>query len=305
MGTANKIVTLGGSEIPQVYHTEGTGLATDLAGGNFAYILGAKGSGASDAKGHNVKDIGNADDVLNMAPGLLPETGHSSIIVDTNLTCAGYIGCHGTRNSGATGIPKLKGAHHQNVDGKCDPATIENYNSYRFLRGVKGLENTGTYKWQNYNATNHNEYFGATTPMSVSCSNTCHLGPDFAVQPPNNTISGFCATCHGRFHDLASIGGDTVSPFTRHPTDVVLKGSGEYTAYTTYSIEAPVARQTVLDSISSTVTPGTDVVMCLSCHAAHGTNYPDILRWDYSTMVAGGGGSGGCFTCHTQKKNPP
>src|SRR4030043_995558 len=75
MGTANKIVTIGGSDVPQVYHTDATG---DLAGGNFAYILGAKGSGASDAKGHNVKDIVDSDDVLNAAPGLMPATGHSS-----------------------------------------------------------------------------------------------------------------------------------------------------------------------------------------------------------------------------------
>ncbi len=47
MGGSNKIVTIGSSEIPQVYHTD----TEDLAGGNFAYILGAKGSGAADSKG--------------------------------------------------------------------------------------------------------------------------------------------------------------------------------------------------------------------------------------------------------------
>jgi len=301
IGTS-KIVTIGGSDIPQVYHTD----ATDLAGGNFAYITGAKSRVTADQNtaGHNVKDVGINDSNLNTPPGLLPEGGHDEIINDTNLTCAGYIGCHGKRNmedSNATGIPKLKGAHHNNVDGKCETAdTVAN--SYRFLLGVKGLENTGTYKWQNYNATNHNEYFGAITPDAASCSNNCH--PTGTAQPPNHTISGFCATCHGQFHDVTEIGG-TSSPFTRHPTDIVfLPASGEYTAYTTYSIEAPVARQTVFDSISSTVQPGTDVVMCLSCHAAHATPYADILKWDYSTMIAGGGGSGGCFTCHTQKKNP-
>ena len=68
-----------------------------------------------------------------------------------------------------------------------------------------------------------------------------------------------------------------------------------------YSVEAPVARPTVYSTPSPTVTPGIDVVMCLSCHSAHATPYADILRWDYSDMVAGGSGSGGCFTCHTQK----
>ena len=45
IGTS-KIETIGGTEIPQVYHTDASG---DLAGGNFAYILGTKGSGAADA----------------------------------------------------------------------------------------------------------------------------------------------------------------------------------------------------------------------------------------------------------------
>lgn len=293
MGGAQKIVTIGGSEIPQVYHTD----VEDLAAGNFAYIL----TGESDAKGHNVIDIGNSDGVLDAAPGLMPVGGHPSLINDTYLTCAGYIGCHGNRSDDAgkktTGVPMLKGAHHGNVDGKCDTAdTVAN--SYRFLLGVKGLENTGTSKWQNAAPGDHNEYFGATTPMDVTCANTCHSAD--GVQPPNNTISGFCATCHGQFHDPTQTGG-TSSPFIRHPTDVVIPNEGEYSDYTTYSVEAPPGRTTVPESVSGTVIPGSDVVTCLSCHAAHATDYPDMLRWDYDNMVAGGGGSGGCFICHTTK----
>lgn len=305
MGTANKIVTIGGSAIPQVYHTEGTGLATDLAGGNFAYITLAKPriTASQNSAGHNVVALGAAynETVLTVPPsgGL----GHPTSVTNTNLRCAGKYGCHGTRvDNTKTELQQLKGAHHQNVDGKCNTATT-NYNSYRFLMGVKGLEITGTYKWQNYNATNHNEYFGATTPMSDACG-ACH-GPGMAAMPANNTISGFCGTCHGNFHLLGGIGGDTVSPFTRHPTDVVLPASGEYSAYTAYSTQAPVARPTVYDTPSSVVYPGTDIVMCLSCHGAHATPYADILKWDYTTMVAGGGGSGGCFTCHTQKNQTP
>ncbi|MEW6417203.1 MAG: cytochrome c3 family protein [Nitrospirota bacterium] len=272
-----------------------------MAGGNFRYLT------TSDSRGHNIKDIGNADDVLNAAPGLYPASGHNMKIIDTNLTCAGDVGCHGNRSSTfGTGIRALKGAHHQNVDGKCDTAnTIAN--SYRFLSGVKGLENT-TDKWQNKDKNSHNEYFGATSPKTFStCSSVdCHGGN--GVFSSNGSISVFCGTCHGDFHRIGGIGGDTVSPFTRHPTDISLPASGEYTAYTTYSVVAPVARTTVPDSPSSTVDPTgstDDIVMCLSCHGAHGTNYPDILRWDYSTMIAGGGGSGGCFTCHTRKSQNP
>jgi predicted CXXCH cytochrome family protein len=190
------------------------------------------------------------------------------------------------------------------VNGKLETAD-EVYNSYRFLMGVKGYENNGTKKWENFDQNNHNEYFGAITPMSFTGAecNICHTPQ--GVQPTNNTISGFCGTCHREFHTVQGIGGDTSSPFTRHPTDVVLPGSGEYADYNGagnfYSVEAPVARTAVPNSIGNTVSPGTDVVMCLSCHMAHASNYPDMLRWDYNTMIAGGGGSGGCFTCHTTK----
>jgi predicted CXXCH cytochrome family protein len=165
--------------------------------------------------------------------------------------------------------------------------------------GVRGLENTHD-KWQNRSDISHNEYFGATSPISTDVCSSCHYAAT-DIRPSNNTISGFCATCHGVFHLLQDIGGSTISPFTRHPTDVVIPNEGEYQYYTTYSVEAPPGRTTVPDSVSSTVYPGSDVVTCLSCHAAHATDYPDMLKWDYNEMVAAGGGSGGCFTCHTTK----
>ncbi|HUV49889.1 MAG TPA: cytochrome c3 family protein [Anaerolineae bacterium] len=294
MGTGNNIENIGGSEIPQVYHTNGT----DLAGGNFKYI------DVDDNRGHNVNaDLENIEGTLELAPGHTHGVGGSP--TPAEFTCAGTGGCHGWRQhgSGISGIAAIKGAHHQNTDGQCDGTTTAK--SYRFLLGVKGFENMGANKYQNLNATNHNEYFGTTSPTEYGCTN-CHdtSGPmDMHILPLNNTISGFCATCHSTFHVLSGIGGSTSGPFTRHPTDIVLPSSGEYAAYTTYSVEAPVGRTTVPDSISNIVTPGTDVVTCLSCHKAHASNYPDLLRWDYTTMNAGGGGSGGCFTCHTQKND--
>ena len=294
MGDAGKIAQIGGSDIPQVYHTD----TEDLAAGNFAYILGVKGDGASDAKGHNVIELGSNDATLTDAPGRF----HVDTVRNTELTCAGNNGCHGRRTFGPSGLPSLKGAHHKNVDGKCDVAD-DIYNSYRFLNGVKGLENTKADKWQNASADSHNEYFGATTPMSVvGCGSTaCHYTA-VDIRPSNNTISGFCATCHGNFHIIQEIGGSTTSPFTRHPTDIVIKNEGEYAATNrAYNVEAPVGRTTIYDAPSNTVTPLTDVVTCLSCHAAHATDYPDLLKWDYSEMVVAGHGSGGCFICHTTK----
>ena len=41
-------------------------------------------------------------------------------------------------------------------------------------------------------------------------------------------------------------------------------------------------------------------VACISCHRAHGTPNDDILRFDYSTQIAGSGSSSstGCLGCH-------
>jgi len=84
MGTSSKIVSIGGSDIPQVFHTDVSG---DLAGGNFAYILGNKGSGASDAKGHNVIELGSNDGTLTYPPGDILFGGQHTGVRNTVLTC--------------------------------------------------------------------------------------------------------------------------------------------------------------------------------------------------------------------------
>ncbi|GAB4388384.1 MAG: cytochrome c [Thermodesulfovibrionales bacterium] len=309
MGTAERVVAVGGSLIPQVLHTDTLG---DLAGGNFAYITGAKGGGASDAKGHNVIDLGEYEDVHYSPPGHFLGLGHNNFVTSYTLTCAGENGCHGRRHWRSIIEGPLRGAHHRDVEGQIDVADRD-YNSYRFLWGVKGYEISD---WQNTDKDHHNEYFGAALDNTYTysgCAVTCHFeeGSLKGIRSPNGTMSGFCATCHGNFHGLsgsygqvAGMGDDVSGPFRRHPTDVALPAVGEYADYTVYSVEAPVARVAVLNGPSAEVEPGNDVVMCLSCHVAHASDYPDMLRWDYEAMVAAGGGSGGCFVCHTTKDDP-
>jgi hypothetical protein len=300
-GSSN-IIPLG--NIPQVLHAA----TTDLAGGNFAYITGAKTRGTgtdSNTAGHNVIDLGTNETVLTSPPG----DQHTTGITATNFTCSGEYGCHGDRTV-EDKLLSLKGVHHTD-DSVLKFGTLDLTSqapssgtvgekvgrSYRFLKGVKGGEVSG---WQaSISSTDHNEYFGDTT-----------MGASSLTFPANNTISGLCAECHGYFHGTGTDEcGGTASPWKRHPTDTSLPSSGEYIAYTVYSTVAPVARTSAWagwttggGAPSGTVTPtGTndDIVMCLSCHRAHASPYFKMMRWDYKNWPASG--TNGCNVCHTSK----
>jgi predicted CXXCH cytochrome family protein len=291
---------------------------TFLAGGNYKYVF------QDDSYGHNVHGFGSAigtdTDLGNNPPGYDsnydPSTsgGYDPGVGTGQILCAGQNGCHGNRDTSVPYI-SMKATHHANDSmlkfgtisegqqggGAGGADTTAAGKSYRFLYNVHGGEDSD---WQaSVSATDHNEYKGAT----------------FASRPIGtprtwaniDTISDLCAECHGYFHASDEITDQTPptgTPWKRHPTDAVIPASGEYASYTAYSTEAPAARASIpIASPSGSVNPGTNnaIVMCLSCHRAHASEFPDILRWDYSTMIAGGGGSGGCFTCHTTKDTSP
>ncbi len=252
------------NDTPIVFNT--FTLNNPLAGGNYYYVK------SDDSKGHNIAGITPPDAVL----GLIPPGGAA---MTSQLRCAGESGCHGDRSAG-NAYTALKGAHHADDSGGVNGSSAGL--SYRFLNGVLGREDAD---WEQDNTnTSHNEYKGSTA-----------LSPD--------TISYLCSRCHGDFHAWAGGASEvgTSSPWLRHPTDIALKGSGEYANYTTYSMTAPVARPGPGNVPDTTrVRPGTDIVMCLSCHRAHASPYYKILRWDYRSSTLSTALSG-CNICHTSK----
>jgi len=122
-------------------------------------------------------------------------------------------------------------------------------------------------------------------------------------------MTGLCLTCHGSFHAPSS----TEGAFLRHPADYVIPNSGEFTYYTEYDVTAPVGRphSVFVDTDmwpSDVVTPGEDLVMCLSCHVAHASENDGMLRYEYDaagagslTDIAAAQALGGCFACHPTK----
>ncbi len=267
------------SPTPYVYNTGSVTYGTDtLAGGNFKWVV------TDDAKGHNVSGIpGMTDDgTLSVAPGDLMSSGCTT-------------GCHATLFEPVDGIDVLatgcEGCHlapkHHAPQQAAGTAALEANGYFRFLAGheggsllgVQGIEDSG---WELApTATAHNEYLGSSDPNVIA-----------------NTMTGYCIGCHGNFH----VQQDGNDKWIRHPSDAVIPATGEYAAYTAYDPNVPVARPS-LTAVSDSVTPGTDMVMCLSCHRAHGSPNDDMLRWNYTGMVAGGTGANGtgCFTCHSEK----
>ncbi len=283
---------------PMVHFSSGVpasdGPGNTNAGGNFYWVIQAGG----DATGHNVSGIAAADPLVSppgfgggeAAPG---GTTPGSTWASNQLSCAGTYGCHGTHDT-TDQYTALNKAHHNNTilnTAATQPAVGAGPGgSYRFLQGVKGVEDSD-WEWTATSGTNdHNQYFGA------------HGGGN------NQTISALCARCHGDYHGVAETG--SPSPWIRHPTDYDLGATpagSEYRSYNggpqaaaPYSVVVPVASNnlgTVLSTINISGNNQQGIVNCLSCHRSHGSPHYKMMRWDYAGSATGGD----CDVCHTSK----
>ena len=293
---------LDGCKIPVVLYTGGEPTEY-LAGGNFYWVK--EELGGDDTKGHNAF-LNEADDNLEEAPGGKIGCGtsacHSNLsnpYTDTTFGLKGKFGCQGCH---------IKVRHHaqDHQNGQNGLVNSEEGGWYRFLSGhqftsvgVEGYENgtweAGMHDGNDHSGSSeHNEYLG-----NEDIDGGYGFGADGGV---GHTTTAFCTGCHGLFHDQQL---DANAMWIRHPSDRTLPTSGEYQACASYDPLSPVARGSLQESSSASVTPGTDMVMCLSCHHPHGSPYPDMLRWDYAAQISGGGegcATGrGCFFCHTTK----
>jgi predicted CXXCH cytochrome family protein len=278
------------TESEPIYRT--TGIDGDtLAGGNFYWVAFEN----LDRTGHNVASVALPDAQLaNTPPGSM-----NGVSLSEQLTCAGVNGCHGDR-SVDNQYKAMFGAHHNNDMTLWKDGTTLAL-SYRFLNGVQGLEDTD-YEYRP-TAMHHNKYYGRDRTVETDSA--------------EGTISNLCGQCHGDFH---SGSGELVAPGTsfgdgvwlRHPTDFDMaraETSTEYSGYNggtgtnnTYSVVSPVATANIGTNLNITVFSQQNdaIVMCLSCHRAHGTPFGSILRWNYKKWP-GNDGYNGCAICHTTK----
>jgi len=255
-----------------------------LAGGDFFWVVQG-----DDLKGHNVNIPG-----VNQASRYPP--GNSTKLFDSTnpLTCAGVNGCHGNLSSSSDIIAMYRTHHAVEQSQPMSGASL--IQSYRWLDGVAGFEDPD-YEFT-VSSSDHNQYKGidrtGDTDESLS-------------------ISHLCAGCHGDFHAGAgnlgvwdgatSFGAD---PWIRHPVDYDMGLSGEFAGYggagvNAYNVATPVGSAVVTSVLSSVTGSGDTIIVCVSCHRAHGSPYDYSLRWDYKSWPGGATAYNGCGDCHTVK----
>jgi hypothetical protein len=265
------------------------------AAGTFAPFV-VDNAGDDYHKVHNVRDMSpwthDERELLYAIPGVDTGGQHMELDGASELYCAGYRGCHGRHDESCDTSDKgIKGFHHGTYEG------------YRYLQFYDNSDHTpikgkGSPDWEYRGAdeSNHNVYYamdnmGATT---------------------DDSISALCAMCHGEFHgddaDEVRSGGNWI----RHPTENLLSAAG----FTMDSVNVDVMNNPFgfhgayyeavsTDNMANYTTDGARVT-CLSCHRAHGTHNPDILRFDYGTQNAGSTSvTTGCLGCHAGPRGGP
>lgn len=285
-GNIPYVLTTGGAANYGITGTEGN----TLAGGNFSWV-----STGNDTQGHNVSGLTGID----INHGLIPPGG---IVLGSQITCAGTNGCHGDPSI-LDETESMEKTHHHGLTGSVPGgAGAETLASYRFLKEIAGYEDQ---EWE-FTPTNllHNQYKGRARVV---------VDDDIEV----TTISHLCARCHGDFHNSNTGGTSGIagsswgSPWIRHPNDFDIANvpnltNTEYNNYggagiNEYNDIVPLASSDISVVVNAGVLAGgKGIIMCLTCHRAHGTPYDGLMRWNYKDWP-GAGGYAGCQVCHSSK----
>ncbi len=146
--------------------------------------------------------------------------------------------------------------------------------------------------------------FTADAPIAKGNSRKTYVGGGGNETDSRHTVyksgmSEWCANCHGDFlsdntsnhvHPVGEDMGSTVaSVYNAYISSDEIVGGAQATAYWgLVPFEAVNVDLDAIDSTNYTMGPdGNDQVMCLTCHRAHASAFPDAGRWDFTeTFIA-------------------
>jgi hypothetical protein len=290
---------------PSSYHiaTQSSKLTGTLSplertpGGDFGWLKKSYtwtgGSEAGQKHGHNIvaADFGFVPDPDNaIAPG--------GSYVGSQLSCVSCHDPHGqARRAGTDAAPIfLSPAIGTNV------GAIQASGSYTTSPAPTASEPVGIYRilaGPGYTRAQGVTWGGYAVAIAPSTYNRTEAVTDTRVSYGGTALNSWgdwCGSCHGAMHQDGGAGAYV------HPTERALGGNATiYNAYvksgdltgsaaTAYSSLAPFAQNTtdfsVLKASSVQASPASlagpdtaDRVTCLSCHRAHASAFPEMLRW--------------------------
>ncbi len=289
----------------------GTPPVNETPGGDFgwlhkSYYFTIRGGATTDlgqTHGHNIIASGYSsgyavDPDNSTAPG--------GTFTSANLTC---ISCHDQHGKGrwltTAAYAKTGQAIYTSGSYGSIPST--------FVTGE--LLATGVYRLLRASESVDGVTFPGLPPVAVV--NSSYNRSEYYTQTRaaySSGMSDFCGTCHPDMHSTAGI--------LRHPQGAVMSGAiqGNYNSYVksgdmtgvatssylslvpfeegmTYSTanistlkSHAQTNDSVLNGPGSGTVPATATVMCLSCHRAHASGWPEMTRWNNevtAVVVAG------------------
>jgi len=267
---------------PSVYNTNPASDAVILPGGDFGYnaSISTTSLPGTSPGGHNPYGSPTNPSV-NFQPS--PDGGVTGLFPPGNSTTMSSFQCtdchtavHGPLNAPHGAYPyrllgtTINGLNTASVDSILSVAWVLSASS-TIIAGTDGANLA-----MSIGSTNHNVYRGG--------------------------FSEWCSACHPNFHSESNtdpwVWDATNSAFVRHPTNIIETQNitSGYKSGATYDYNYPLV--IVNGTYQTYQTPGTlgssDKIMCLSCHEAHGTAYPNALRWNPSVPSA----TTQCNKCH-------
>lgn len=252
-------------------------------------IRGTTSTEAGDTHGHNIVAVDKsyvADATNTTAPGgtfpssqLGCQSCHDPHSAVRRLSDGSYVkgGVRGAATAPIIGSGSYKTS--------ATPAAGQAVGAYRLLRGVGDSSQTGA------------TFAGVAIAIAPSTYNQTEATNQVRVAygaSGTNTWGSWCATCHPGMHSSGnyvhpvdeSLGAEIAANYGAYVKSGDLSGAAASSFISLVSFAENTGDIATLQSHADNNSPtsagpaSSDKVMCLTCHRAHATGFPEMLRWN-------------------------
>ena len=222
--------------------------------------------------------------------------GHSIVAADFGLAADPDITTTAPGGTFPAGSLACSSCHDPHGKVTSRPGTVVGSGSYGAADPVPGTEILGNYRLladTGYNPGNGPVTFTSAAPVAATVPNGTPERND-AHTDYGSGMSEWCANCHTAFisttvashvHPAGNaddLGGTIAGNYNLYVATGNLTGVAASSYLSLVPFERGTADRTTLDPTSTQGPTGSSNVMCLTCHRAHASAFPNIGRWDFS-----------------------